>query len=203
MSIRKFYRGTRNVDVSLNLSALNVVSNDEDKSLLTHIAKTGSRCIIQDGHTLKDIALYDDTSEEDHKATGGRSTQYRLVITISGNAPITKSTLDTIESCNPKQITMIGVVTHIPRGYREPTNIPEEDESYKEFCARPTAYKSALYGSVVTTNITVRVISSARRDYQEIIAESTGFVDIPREGKEEEERQPSQKRRMSFKLPSS
>ncbi len=164
---RIFLVGTRTT-VPLNFSGLDWIKNEEDASLLRMVAKVAANHATKEDCSVCDLSVYNE-SVEGYEQYTDECLLYRMVLSLSNNVPVSSETLNAIESCSPSRI-QTGVVTHIPKGYRRPTGISDEDEAHKLFVrSRGTSYKGIVGGNV-TTNITIYVSSVAHKRIQKLVS---------------------------------
>lgn len=113
--VRRFIRGVRHIQ-NLDFSHLDWVKNEEDLSILKTVIKTAYRCSMIENTSIYDVEVYDDTKSEDCETVEGQGYMcmlFRVVVSLSGNVPVNKKTLDTIEHCAPTRISSMGIVTVI------------------------------------------------------------------------------------------
>lgn len=114
---RRYLKGRRNCP-PLDFTHLSWIKNEEDLKLVRIVCNVASQCADNENATVKDIAVYDDTPDDErYKTTSGTECEcmlYRVVVSMSGNVPVNKMALDTIETADPSRIESIGVATYIP-----------------------------------------------------------------------------------------
>jgi len=110
---RRFVKGIRGIE-HVSFSNLNWITEQEDKEIIEKIIRVGCKCAKVEKNAIYDVQVFDDTNHDNHDdTTEAPCFLYRIVFSMSGNVPVNKKTLDTIDNCAPSRISSIGIVTVI------------------------------------------------------------------------------------------